>query len=90
MNLVLGFEIWSSNFELFLLFEEDDKILVSKSNKLEYLMSHMGNSKLNQPKIWFYQNLRIHNNNRDVLFEYHRAGVPFSWAVRPVRSLSTL
>ena len=56
MNLVLGFEIWSSNFELFLLFEEDDKILVSKSNKLEYLMSHMGNSKLNQPKIWFYQN----------------------------------
>ena len=27
---------------------------------------------------------------RDVLFEYHRAVVPFGWAVRPVRSLSTL
>ena len=26
---------------------------------------------------------------RDVLFEYHRAVVPFCWAVRPVRSLST-
>ena len=24
--------------------------------------------------------------SRDVLFEYHRAVVPFSWAVRPVRS----
>ena len=28
--------------------------------------------------------------DRDVLFEYHRAVVPFGWAVRPVRSLSTL
>ena len=27
---------------------------------------------------------------RDVLFEYHRAIVPFCWAVRPVRSLSTV
>ena len=27
---------------------------------------------------------------KDVLFEYHRAVVPFSWAVRPDRSLSTL
>jgi len=27
---------------------------------------------------------------RDVLFEYHRAIVPFCCAVRPVRSLSTL
>ena len=38
----------------------------------------------------------IHNLNkvgeryRDVLFEYHRAVVSFGWAVRPVRSLSTL
>ena len=28
--------------------------------------------------------------SRDVLFEYHRAVVPFCWAGRPVRSLSTL
>ena len=28
-------------------------------------------------------------NIRDVLFEYHRAVVPFYWAVRPVRSLLT-
>ena len=27
---------------------------------------------------------------RDVLCEYHRAVVPFGWAVRPIRSLSTL
>jgi len=27
---------------------------------------------------------------RDVSFEYHQAVVPFCWAVRPVRSLSTL
>ena len=26
---------------------------------------------------------------RDVLFEYQRAVVPFCWAVRPVKSLST-
>ena len=26
----------------------------------------------------------------DVLFEYQRAVVPFCWAVRPVRSMSTL
>ena len=24
--------------------------------------------------------------DRDVLFEYHRAVVPFGWAIRPVRS----
>ena len=30
------------------------------------------------------------NRCRDVLFEYHRAVVPFCWTVRPVRSLSTL
>ena len=28
--------------------------------------------------------------NRVVLFEYHRAVVPFCWAVRPIGSLSTL
>ena len=28
--------------------------------------------------------------HRDVLFEYHRAVVPFSCAIIPVRSLSTL
>ena len=28
--------------------------------------------------------------DRDVLFEYHPAVVTFSWAVRPVRGLSTL
>ena len=28
--------------------------------------------------------------SRDVLFEYHRVVVPFCWAVRPIRSLSTL
>ena len=28
--------------------------------------------------------------NRGVLFEYHRTVVPICWAVRPVRSLSTL
>ena len=28
-------------------------------------------------------------NIRDVIFEYHRAVVPFYWAVRPVRSLLT-
>ena len=26
--------------------------------------------------------------DRDVLFEHHRAVVPFCWAVRPVRSLT--
>ena len=31
----------------------------------------------------------IWNCIRDVLFEYHQAVVPFCWAVRPVRSLST-
>ena len=29
-------------------------------------------------------------DGRDVLFEYHQVVVPFCWAVRPVRSLSTL
>ena len=32
----------------------------------------------------------IIKENRDVLFEYHQAVVPFGWVVRPVRSLSTL
>ena len=36
------------------------------------------------------QNIKKVEIDRDVLFEYHRAVVPFCWAVRPVKSLSLL
>ena len=29
-------------------------------------------------------NFSFYNPHRDILFEYHRAVVPFCWAVRPV------
>ena len=43
-------------------------------------------------KLFIVKNKIDHNNfdNRIVLFEYHWADVPFGWAVRPFRSLSTL
>ena len=39
---------------------------------------------------WLHYELFIINVCRGVLFEYHQAVVPICWAVRPVRSLSTL
>ena len=43
-----------------------------------------------QPTKWAERNMHRTFSSRDVLFEYHRADIPSCWAVRSVRSLSTL
>ena len=46
---------------------------------IENLYLMLGTSSMKYAKMRFQY--------RDVLFEYHRAAVPFCWAVGPVRSL---